>query len=133
MLSFRERCFKAELLGGEGNLVLKRTNASDETPSARDMKLRQSRDRKKGNPSADSGLAGKMRLPQKGREQIGSPMVSGYIKALWPLLTTAASGLDREVRIECKHFFGGAAASANGCIFMTLTNVGVALKLPEES
>ena len=97
------------------------------------MKLRQSRDRKKGNPSADSGLAGKMRLPQKGREQIGSPMVSGYIKALWPLLTTAASGLDREVRIECKHFFGGAAAYANGCIFMTLTSVGVALKLPEES
>ena len=74
-----------------------------------------------------------MRLPQKGREKIGSPMVSGYIKALCSLLTTAACGLDREVRIECKHFFGGAAAYANGCIFMTLTSVGVALKLPEES
>jgi TfoX/Sxy family transcriptional regulator of competence genes len=74
-----------------------------------------------------------MRLSQKGREKIGSPMVSGYIKALGSLLATATSELDREVKIECKHFFGGAAAYANGCIFMTLTGVGVALKLPEES
>ena len=74
-----------------------------------------------------------MRLRQKGREKIGSPMVSGYVKALGSLLATAVSGLDREVTIECKHFFGGAAAYANGRIFMTLTSVGVALKLPEES
>ncbi len=35
--------------------------------------------------------------------------------------------------IECKHFFGGAAAYADGRIFMTLTTVGLALKLPEAS
>ena len=33
--------------------------------------------------------------------------------------------------IECKHFFSGAAAYADGVIFMTLTSVGLALKLPE--
>jgi TfoX/Sxy family transcriptional regulator of competence genes len=60
-------------------------------------------------------------------------MIGGHIKALESLLATATPGLDREVTIECKHFFGGAAAYANGRIFMTLTSVGVALKLPEES
>jgi TfoX/Sxy family transcriptional regulator of competence genes len=38
-----------------------------------------------------------------------------------------------KVEIQCKHFFGGAAAYADGRIFMTLTTVGLALKLPEES
>ena len=33
--------------------------------------------------------------------------------------------------IECKHFFGGAAAYVNDRILMSLTNVGLALKLPE--
>jgi hypothetical protein len=35
--------------------------------------------------------------------------------------------------IECKHFFSGAAAYANKRIFMTLTTVGLALKLPRDS
>jgi TfoX/Sxy family transcriptional regulator of competence genes len=33
--------------------------------------------------------------------------------------------------ISCKHFFSGAAAYVDGDIFMTLTPVGLALKLPE--
>lgn len=33
--------------------------------------------------------------------------------------------------ILCKHFFSGAAAYVDGHIFMTLTPVGLALKLPE--
>ena len=33
--------------------------------------------------------------------------------------------------IEVKHFFGGAAAYVDGHIFMSLTKVGLALKLPE--
>lgn len=36
------------------------------------------------------------------------------------------------IKFECKHFFSGAAAYANGRIFMTLTSVGLALKLPPE-
>jgi TfoX/Sxy family transcriptional regulator of competence genes len=64
---------------------------------------------------------------------MGSSMVAAQINALRSLLAAATSGLDREVKIECKHFFSGAAAYANGYIFMTLTSVGVALKLPEKS
>ena len=48
-------------------------------------------------------------------------------------LAAATSGLDREITIECRHFFSGAAAYANERIFMTMTSVGVALKLPQES
>ena len=60
-------------------------------------------------------------------------MVAAYVTALRSLLATATSGLDRGITIECRHFFSGAAAYANGRIFMTLTSVGVALKLPQES
>jgi len=38
---------------------------------------------------------------------------------------------DREV-IFCKHFFSGAAAYFDGRIFMSLSPVGLALKLPEK-
>ena len=34
--------------------------------------------------------------------------------------------------IRCKHFFGGAAAYVDDQIFMTLSPVGLALKLPEK-
>ncbi len=34
--------------------------------------------------------------------------------------------------VLCKHFFSGAAAYVDGHIFMTLTTVGLALKLPED-
>ncbi len=37
------------------------------------------------------------------------------------------------VELTCKHFFSGAAGYANGRIFITLTTVGLALKLPEET
>src|SRR5262249_34801877 len=67
------------------------------------------------------------------RECYVSPMVAAYVTALRSLLATATSGLDRGITIECRHFFSGAAAYANGRIFMTLTSVGVALKLPQES
>jgi TfoX/Sxy family transcriptional regulator of competence genes len=49
------------------------------------------------------------------------------------LLERVAPALDTEITIECKHFFSGAAAYANGRIFMSLTTVGLALKLPEHS
>ncbi len=49
------------------------------------------------------------------------------------MLDGAALELEGDLAIECKHFFSGAAAYANGRIFMTLTPAGVALKLPERS
>ena len=58
-------------------------------------------------------------------------MVSKQLDALRSLLGSATSYLDPAIKIECKHFFTGAAAYANGRIFMTLTSVGVALKLQD--
>jgi TfoX/Sxy family transcriptional regulator of competence genes len=60
-------------------------------------------------------------------------MVAVSVNALRSLLAAATSELEQGITIECKHFFSGAAAYANGHIFMTLTSVGVALKLPRES
>jgi TfoX/Sxy family transcriptional regulator of competence genes len=44
----------------------------------------------------------------------------------------ATSGKIKD-NLECKHFFGGAAVYARGRICMSLTPVGFAIKLPEES
>ena len=60
-------------------------------------------------------------------------MVYAHLITLRSLLERAASTHDRGIAIECMHFFSGAAAYANGRIFMTLTTVGLALKLPRES
>ena len=60
-------------------------------------------------------------------------MLARHVAALRSLLELTISAPGRGIQIECKHFFGGAAAYANGRIFMTLTSVGLALKLPTES
>jgi len=60
-------------------------------------------------------------------------MVSAQVDALRSLLRSVTSDLDPAIKIECGHFFTGAAAYANGRIFMTLTSVGVALKLPQDA
>lgn len=39
----------------------------------------------------------------------------------------------RDVNLECKHFFSGAAVYADGRICISLTPVGFAIKLPEKS
>ena len=54
-----------------------------------------------------------------------------YLNKLSALLDRIAPKQSREFVIECKPFFGGAAAYANGKIFMSLTKAGLALKLPE--
>ena len=56
-----------------------------------------------------------------------------YLGQLSSLLKSATSGRFKDVKLECKHFFSGAAIYANGRICMSLTTVGFALKLPEES
>lgn len=60
-------------------------------------------------------------------------MVARDLAALQALLDRLPRPPIANVRLECKHFFSGAAAYANGRIFMTLTTVGLALKLPEET
>jgi TfoX/Sxy family transcriptional regulator of competence genes len=55
-----------------------------------------------------------------------------YLRQLSALLDKVASEKIKDA-LECKHFFGGAAAFAKGRIFMSLTPVGLAIKLPEDS
>lgn len=60
-------------------------------------------------------------------------MAEPWLRELRSILERAGPGPDPGVAIECKHFFSGAAAYAGGRIFMSLTTVGLALKLPEEA
>ena len=54
-----------------------------------------------------------------------------YRDQLTALIARVDPALPSGSAVEVKHFFGGAAAYVNGCIFMSLTKVGPALKLPE--
>ena len=60
-------------------------------------------------------------------------MAHEYLDQLSALLKSATLGRFKDVKMECKHFFSGAAVYADGRIFMSLTIVGFALKLPEEA
>ncbi len=60
-------------------------------------------------------------------------MAKQYLEKLSELMTRATAGKLKNVDLECKHFFSGAAVYANGKICITLTPVGFAVKLPEES
>jgi len=58
-------------------------------------------------------------------------MAEPYLQDLTDLLAQAAPRPRPKAAIACKHFFAGAAAYADGHIFMSWTPVGLALKLPE--
>ena len=60
-------------------------------------------------------------------------MTKQHLDQLNTLIAPATSGRFKGTELECKHFFSGAALYANGRICITLTPVGFALKLPEES
>lgn len=60
-------------------------------------------------------------------------MVEVYVNNLRSLLESAEPQSIEMADIECRHFFSGAAAYVDGRIFMTLTPVGLALKLPQEA
>lgn len=60
-------------------------------------------------------------------------MAQEYLEQLTALMREATSGKCKDVKLECKHFFGGAALYANGKICISLTPVGFAIKLPGES
>lgn len=59
-------------------------------------------------------------------------MAEPYLTELKAIVERATVPREEAVEIVCKHFFSGAAAYVEGHIFMTLTLVGLALKLPEE-
>jgi len=54
-----------------------------------------------------------------------------FVSTLTILFDSLSLKLPRGKTIEVKPFFGGAAAYVDGHIFMSLTKVGPALKLPE--
>ena len=60
-------------------------------------------------------------------------MAQKYLERLNALIERLPSGSAKGVRLECKHFFSGAAVYAKGRICMSWTPVGFAIKLPETS
>jgi TfoX/Sxy family transcriptional regulator of competence genes len=58
-------------------------------------------------------------------------MAEPYLSELQSIVEQVALNHALKIRIQCKHFFGGAAAYVDGRIFMTFTPAGLALKLPE--
>ena len=60
-------------------------------------------------------------------------MAKEYLERLAALIKQVAAERFKDVELECRHFFSGAALYANGRIFISLTPVGLAIKLPEES
>jgi len=57
-------------------------------------------------------------------------MAKPYLENLQELVDQLRPQIDPFNDVECKHFFSGAAAYFNGRIFMSLSPVGLALKLP---
>ena len=60
-------------------------------------------------------------------------MTKEYLERLTELMKQVAPRRYKGIKLEIKHFFSGAAVYANGEICITLTPVGFAIKLPEES
>lgn len=58
-------------------------------------------------------------------------MAKKYLEELSDFVEKAAADLDDGAHLECKHFFSGAALYANDRICVTLTPVGLGMKLPE--
>jgi len=55
-----------------------------------------------------------------------------FLERLEALLGKLTSSGFKDVKLECKHFFSGAAVYADGTICMSWTPVGFAMKLPEK-
>jgi TfoX/Sxy family transcriptional regulator of competence genes len=58
-------------------------------------------------------------------------MANEYVKSLTALIARVKPKTIHGNQIEIKPFFGGAAGYLDGHIFISLTKVGLALKLPE--
>ena len=60
-------------------------------------------------------------------------MAKEYLNKLSEIMKQATARRFKDVNLECKHFFSGAAVYADGRICVSLTPVGFAIKLPENS
>lgn len=60
-------------------------------------------------------------------------MAREYLEKLSAFIEKATSCYSANINLECKHFFGGAALYAEERICISLTPVGLAIKLPEET
>ncbi|MEE8465836.1 MAG: hypothetical protein V3S68_05110 [Dehalococcoidia bacterium] len=58
-------------------------------------------------------------------------MAKEYLERLSAFVAEATTSLSGSIGLECKHFFSGAALYAEERICISLTPVGLALKLPE--
>ena len=60
-------------------------------------------------------------------------MAEPYLERLGAMLRATRPKTSQGVRLQCRHFFSGAALDANGTICASLTSVGFAVKLSQES
>jgi len=60
-------------------------------------------------------------------------MAKKYLAQLTVIIEQATARRFKDVKLECRHFFSGAAVYAEGRICISLTPVGFAIKLPEDS
>ena len=58
-------------------------------------------------------------------------MAKEYLEKLLAFVEEATTDLPRNINLECRHFFSGAALYADERICISLTPVGLAVKLPE--
>ncbi|MCZ6776821.1 MAG: TfoX/Sxy family protein [Ignavibacteria bacterium] len=60
-------------------------------------------------------------------------MAKEYLDKLSEIMKQATARRFKDVNLECRYFFSGAAVYADGRICISLTPVGFAIKLPETS
>ena len=60
-------------------------------------------------------------------------MAKEQLEQLTALIKQATLGKYKNTKLDCRHFFSGAAVYVNERICISLTPVGFAIKLPEES
>jgi hypothetical protein len=58
-------------------------------------------------------------------------MAKEYLEKLSAFIEKAAAEISEDIHLECKHFFSGAALYVEERICISLSPVGLALKLPE--
>ena len=60
-------------------------------------------------------------------------MAKEYLEKLSDFIKATTAGGKKNIHLECKHFFGGAALYAEKRICISLTPLGLGIKLPEET
>lgn len=60
-------------------------------------------------------------------------MAKEYLEILLTFIDKATSDFSEDIDLECKHFFSGAALYAERRICISLTPIGLAIKLPDKT